>query len=456
MIPDTPTIDLAVLTRDDSPLMPTVSEAIRRVRGVNLLVHRIIGSPRPDDPHRVATIARARNTAVQQTRTPWLMFLDDDVVLAPDCVARLHHALAARPEYAGLGADYLGEARPRRTSYHVTMGATMFRTSALHRYPFRWETSKCECLCCCEDLRRTGSRVEYLSGARAWHLKKLQADNPVPATESICVAPAVDPSLAEKAKILVAFNRRDVRRFQEAFLRTLRASGNQQEVIVVGYGLYPSEIRMLSASRGVRVIRKVVNGQMPPIRRMQDFAEIVRGFEPDTPVAYWDASDVIFQSSLAPLWQLTRQFAGKLLAVREPKGFPHNAAIAGWTKSIDHPYYSRHAFELFSTRPFLNSGFGAGTAAAMQAYFTEATRLRASAELRGTTDWGDQSAMNLYCHSDENRWQEIPQGWNFCVHDRPRGAVHVTPDGRVVSHNQTPIHAVHGNARSLRKLAIIR
>jgi len=455
------TIDLAVLTRDQRPLNTTVAESIRNQRGVRLQIHRIIGSPKSDDPHRIATIARARNAAVQQARTPWLMFLDDDVVLAPDCVARLQHALTARTEYAGFGANYLDEATAHCAARHVTMGATMFWTAALQRNPFRWETNKCECLCCCEDLRRTGNRVEYLSGARAWHLRSTQSDsmpsgiNATGVSSESSLSSDLDPSLAGKAKILVAFNRRDVRRFRDAFLRTLRASGNQQEVIVVGYGLYPSEVRLLSASPRVRVVHKVVNGHMPPVRRLQDFAEIVASLDPATPVAYWDASDVIFQSSLAPLWQLTQQFDGKLLAVREPKGYPHNAAIVGWTQSIDNPHHSRRAFELFSTRPFLNSGFGAGTAAAMHAYFTEAARLRSSVELSGTTDWGDQSAMNLYCHSDNNRWQEIPQGWNFCVHDRPRGEVHVTSDGRVVSGNQTQITAVHGNARSLRQLAII-
>ena len=456
-----PTIDLAVLTRDQSPLNTTIAESIRNQCGVRLQVHRIVGSPGSDDPHRVATIARARNMAVERAQTPWLMFVDDDVVLAPDCVARLHHALASRSEYAGVGADYLSEARLHRTSRHVTMGATMFRTAALQRNPFRWETNKCECLCCCEDLRRMGNRVEYLSGARAWHLKNFHVDaipsgagaGPVSCENNL--SSGMDTRAASKAKILVAFNRRDVRRFQEAFLRTLRTSGNLQEVIVVGYGLYPSEVSLLSASPGVRVIRKIVNGHMPPVRRLQDFAEIVAGLNPAAPVAYWDASDVIFQSSLAPLWQLTQQYRGKLLAVREPKCYPYNPAIVGWTQSIESPRHSRRAFDLFSTRPFLNSGFGAGTAATMQSYFTEAARLRSSVELRGTTDWGDQSAMNLYCHSDRNRWQEIPQGWNFCVHDRPRGEVHVTPDGRVVCRNEIPIAAVHGNARSLRKLAII-
>ena len=116
----------------------------------------------------------------------------------------------------------------------------------------------------------------------------------------------------------------------------------------------------------------------------------------------------------------------------------------------------RRAFELMATHPFLNSGFAAGTAATMQKYFAEAVRLRQSPELRGTTDWGDQTALNLYCHSDGSRWQEIPEHWNYCVHDRRVGELHVTPNGRVVSGNQTPIHVVHGNARSLAKMAILR
>ena len=41
-------------------------------------------------------------------------------------------------------------------------------------------------------------------------------------------------------------------------------------------------------------------------------------------------------------------------------------------------------------------------------------------------------------------------------HDRRGGEVHVTPEGQVVCRSQTPIHVVHGNAKSLRKLAIIR
>ncbi len=462
------TVDLAVLTRDERPLRAEVSEALRSQRGVKLNVHRIVGTPQKEDPSRLATITRARNAAVRRARSPWLMFLDDEVVLAPDCVARLHHALASRPDFGAMAADYLGESNPHGPSEHVAMGATLFRRSVFDRISFRWAPKRCECLCCCEDLRGIGARVDYLEGARAWHLQRshTQCDAFAPpqlvrnaASAQVATNDAIEPGdsnpgLSQRAKVLVAFNRRDVGRFRTAFLPSLRRAGNRQEVIVVGYGLYPSESRLLSQLPSVRVISKPVNGVMPPIRRLHDFGEIIGSFDPDTPVAYWDASDVLFQGSLDPLWQLTQSHPEKLLAVREPLGYPYNRAIVGWTRTIRDPAMARRAFELFSSRPFLNSGFAAGTAQTMKNYFTEAMRLRQSPDLIGTTDWGDQTALNLYCHHDADRWHEIPESWNFCVHDRAVGDVHVTPQGRVVSGSQPEICVVHGNARSLPKLLL--
>jgi len=458
MINNFPTIDLVVLTRDDRPLTTTVQASIQAQTGVKIRLHRVIGSANDQDQSRIATIVRARNEAVRRAKGPWLMFLDDDVVLEPDCVARLHYGLASRPNYAGFGADYLGEASKYGSSSHVAMGATMFRRSVLEQTTFRLEENKCECLCCCEDIRRTGARIEYLPGTKASHLVKengrILCDQPIAVATSNKLKH--DATLSTRAKILVAFNRRDVRRFREVFLRMLRAYGNQQEVIAVGYGLYPSEIGLLSRSTGVRVISKSVNGQMPPVRRLRDFGEITATLNPSASVAYWDASDIIVQASLDPLWNIVQSNPEKILGVREPIGYPQNTAIFGWTRTIQDPLMRHRAFELLSTRPFLNSGFSAGTASAMHRYFTEATRLRESSALRGSTDWGDQTAFNLYCHSDHDRWLEVPDGWNYCVHDRPAGEVHVTPDGRINCRSGTPIHVVHGNARSLVKLAIIR
>jgi lipopolysaccharide biosynthesis glycosyltransferase len=193
---------------------------------------------------------------------------------------------------------------------------------------------------------------------------------------------------------------------------------------------------------------------MPPIRRLLDFQGFVAGLPPETPVAYWDAADVYFQGSLSPLWRLVQDNPDRLLAVREPVGYPRNRAVAKWSHSIRDPFWRQRAFELLKVGPFLNSGFAAGTARVMLAYLGEAHRLRHSRELTGTTDWGDQMALNLYCHLDPDRWIEIDEGWNFCAHDRPRGDVHVEPDGRVVSRRGTNIHVTHGNAHSLRKLEL--
>jgi len=204
------------------------------------------------------------------------------------------------------------------------------------------------------------------------------------------------------------------------------------------------------------VVGLPVNGVMPPVRRLRDFQGVVAGWPSETPVAYWDAGDVIFQGRLGPLWGLVRADPDRLLAVPEPLAHPENTAVARWTLSVRDPEARRRAFGLLSARPFLNSGFAAGTAGTVLRYLREADRLLHSADLLGTTDWGDQTALNLYCHTDPGRWREAPETWNYCVLNRTRGAWRVRPDGRIVAPGGEPIVAAHGHARSLRQFEIAR
>ena len=157
---------------------------------------------------------------------------------------------------------------------------------------------------------------------------------------------------------------------------------------------------------------------------------------------------------LTPLWQLTQDYPNQLLAVREPTGYPHNPAIGDWTRNILDPQKRERVFTLLASNPYLNGGFGAGTASALLHYFRATDGSLRSSDLLGATDGSDQTAMNLYCHRDSSRWQEVAATWNFCVHDRPARSVRISRNGHVSCDAAGPICAVHGNAKSLRKLAL--
>jgi hypothetical protein len=462
----TPIIDLVVLSRSHDPLAAEVAQGVAAQRGVRVRLHRLVGGARPSDVNRWETIARKRNTAKRLGYSPWLMFLDDDVVLSPDCAATLLEGLRQRPAYGALAADYMQEARLPDARAHVGMGATLFRRSALARVRFRWADGRCECQCCCDDLRAAGIGIGYLSTARAVHRSPVSCGAGVlPAFCGAAVSPAFceaggtpTPQMTTPAdaaagppRILAAFDRLHCVSFRRQFLGSLRAAGNREWVTAVAYGLYPGEVRVVEGQPGVDVWPLPVNGVMPPVRRLHDFQLVLETLPPLTPVAYWDAGDVLFQDSLAGLWEQVRKCSDKLLAVREPKAHPGNKAIAAWTLTIHDPRARRRAFDLLAQRPFLNSGFAAGTAAAMLVYLREAERLRRGPELAGSSDWGDQTALNLYCHSYPERWREVEDGWNYCLHDRRPREVLVLPQGRIGRRDRRPVHVVHGNARSLAK-----
>ena len=147
-----------------------VARGLEGQRGVELRVHRVTGTARPGDPNRWETIARARNEGRRLGSSPWVMYLDDDVVLGPDCVARLVEGLSRRPGFAALGADCAGEMASGLWNWdyppHVGMASTLFRRDRLASLRFRWEPGKCECRCCCDDLRRDGSRHRLSAGRR--------------------------------------------------------------------------------------------------------------------------------------------------------------------------------------------------------------------------------------------------------------------------------------------------
>ena len=255
--------------------------------------------------------------------------------------------------------------------------------------------------------------------------------------------------MAVEGRVLAAFDRLHFRKFCTQFVPSLRSSGNREPVTAVAYGLYPSQIRSLR-QMNIEVLPVSDDGRAVPVRRIEDFQRPLKDLHPDTPVAYWDAGDVIVQDNLAPLWRMVRSHPDKILAAREPTRHPENRAVRGWTLSIHDPDARRRAFQLLASRPFLNSGFAAGTARCLLEYLREAQRLCNSPALEGTSDWGDQTALNLYCHSDPDRWHEVDETWNYCLYGRRRREMWINDRGRAVRGDGSVIRAVHGTANTLR------
>jgi hypothetical protein len=167
-----PKVDLVVLSRTSELLHHEVERGISSQHDVQILVHRVLGRAQSNEGCRWETISRARNEGKRRGAAAWLMFLDDDVVLAPGCISLLVRELSGRSMYGALAADYLGECRKDSVARHVTMGATLFRREALDQISFRWREERCECQCCCDDLRRLLWAIDYCPSAKARHLSK--------------------------------------------------------------------------------------------------------------------------------------------------------------------------------------------------------------------------------------------------------------------------------------------
>ena len=453
-------VDLIFLSRDLSPPREDVGRGVLTQGGVMLRVHRVVGTPREGDGHRWETIARARNTGKGLGTAPWVVYLDDDVVLGEGCVARLVEGLSRKPGFAALGADCAREMSQGWENCdcppHVGMAATLFRRERLAGVTFRWEPGKCECRCCCDDLRRAGFGIGYLPGASAWHrpgaARREGGSVDRPETGRSFATQGGPPAVAGPARLLTAFDRNHYDRFRRQFLRTLRAWGNREPLTALAYGLRPSERSRLEAA-GIKVVAMPDQGVSPALRRVHDFQGVLARWPAETPVAYWDAGDVLFHGELGPLWELVRAHPESLLVVREPVAIGASPAIEPWIKTIRDPAARRRTAELLATNPFLNSGFAAGTVRTLMGYLRPVDHLLNSI-LRGVLHWGDQVAMNYYLHTNPAVWREVPEGWNYCMVCRDPSTYRIRPDGRLETRAGTPVQVVHGNGLTLAPWAL--
>ena len=297
-------VDVIVLTRDGAPPPSPVRAAIasQESGSLSIIPHVVAGTPRPEDPNRFETIVRARNVGRGKGTAPWVMYVDDDIVLAPECISRLLEGLKRRPEYAALAADCLGQACPKNDDRTPSRGGSRrdgsdpvpTRRARLPAVPLGTRPLRVPLLR--RRPARAGFAIDYLAGAGATHMPSLTAKVPRAASDP----PASEIARTCSPRILCSFDRSHHRKFLRVFLRTLRAWGNKESVLAYAYGLTPSEQRLLVANPGVEAVCRPTNGICPAVSRLADFAEAVARFPTETPVAYWDAADVVFQTFSRP------------------------------------------------------------------------------------------------------------------------------------------------------------
>lgn len=469
-----PAVDVVLLTRDASPINSQVWTGIHQQAGVSVRFHRVVGIPRPTDRNRWDTIARARNVGRTLGDSPWIMYVDDDVVLGPGCIARLLRELETKPTLAGIAADYLSERNPHGISPHVAMGATLFRRSVFGKVGFRGSADTCECQSLANDLRRIPLEIDYSSQANATHLELGKSQdrhqsNPAvprkpqskiniarrealhsPASHLTQHAPS-DSSPPSTPAVLVAFDRRHMGLFAGRFLKQLRTSGNHIDVHAVTYGLRAKDVRWLSRFPNVLCYPQPYTTTAICRARMSGFQAVLGNICPKTPLAYWDAGDVLFQRPLDPLWHIVQADPTKLLVTEEPLPWPKNATQRLWVQQIHSLKNRRKTQQLLHDKPVVNGGFIAGTAGMMKTYFESACRL-ISVKLKGAGG-GDQVVLNCCRYASPEKFRVIDDTWNFCLFGRSRWACRVQ-SGRYVSlPTRKPVAVVHGNAATLFRMS---
>jgi len=274
--------------------------------------------------------------------------------------------------------------------------------------------------------------IDYVPQAKAVHLAR-----GVRAHQHRSIIPGSDGSA--EPRIIVALDRHHFNLLCSQFIPSLRASGNNEVVSVVGYGFYASQQRKLARFPNIDVHSLPISTVHPMMKRLDDFQRVVEQFPSRTPVAFWDAGDAMFQQELKPLWSLILQEPEKFHTVTEPT----EDYTESWVCAIQDASLRNSFRRWVSMYGILNGGFGAATASTMLLYLKEANRIYNDLALLE-----DQTAMNIYCHSDPSRWKRIEEGWNYCLCNRDRREVRFAEDGRLVSTKGTPIYVAHGNGRT--------
>ena len=114
---------------------------------------------------KTVNIAFLRYKICQAVTTPYLMFLDADVLLPPHAILPCLKKVKADEKLACLGIRY------EPLADHVQMGATVWRTEIARQVKWMWDARGCDCRSALRHLDEAGLKYCYHEGLQARHVK---------------------------------------------------------------------------------------------------------------------------------------------------------------------------------------------------------------------------------------------------------------------------------------------
>ena len=296
----------------------------------------------------------------------------------------------------------------------------------------------------------TGSAIS--PAARAWHRPDAVGRPTIGCRVEGADRPSSPPE--RPARILAAFDRNHYDRFRRQFLATLRAWGHREAVTAVTYGLYPGERARLE-STGVEVVPcrdpgigpvDAAGPRLPPRPRA-----LARGHARRVLGCRRRPVPGPAGSALGPGPRPPRE------GPRGPRAGGHRRQPGDRAVDSDHPRPRRAPSSLRDLlRPPRSStaGFAAGTAGALLDAFRAPKPAPRHLPGRRRALGRPGRAELLHPRRIPGVWQEVPDGWNYCLACRDPRTYRFRGDGRVESLLGRPVHVVHGNGRTLGRAAL--
>jgi glycosyltransferase involved in cell wall biosynthesis len=121
-----------------------------------------------NDEHPYQNALRTRHLIASIASTPYIFFLDSDVILPPNAILTLLEDFKKEDNCAFMGIRY----EPDTHSDHVMFGATMWKREDFLKSPQQFDVSKgCDCKHACDWSKQIDKQSKYHPWLMGYHCK---------------------------------------------------------------------------------------------------------------------------------------------------------------------------------------------------------------------------------------------------------------------------------------------